>query len=299
MDRLTTLGVALPVGYVVTGIDLDSDDWHRLPQFFTDLESAGCDAIWASDHLYSGHPSAEPFVLATVAAVATTTCNVGTGVLQLPLRRSAAVAKAASTLQLVANGRFRLGVGVGQHEREFDRVGVDFHRRGVLMDRSLREIADSGQKQDGWFGLRPRVEIPIWFGGSSSPVFRRIVEWGSGWLAMFLTPARFADANLRLSELLVAAGRDSESVTRRIVLIMCPTDDAWTRSDVLGWVARQFPVPSPGIDRHVFTGSVEACVDHIRKFQRAGADGVDLQIAHPDPLARFADLRSAVANLRD
>ena len=60
--------------------------------------------------------------------------------LQLPLRRPAAVAKQAAALQLLSGGRFVLGVGVGIHEGEYERAGVDFHRRGRLMDEGVAKV---------------------------------------------------------------------------------------------------------------------------------------------------------------
>jgi alkanesulfonate monooxygenase SsuD/methylene tetrahydromethanopterin reductase-like flavin-dependent oxidoreductase (luciferase family) len=59
---------------------------------------------------------------------------VGTGVLQLPLHEPLVVAKASATLQEVSGGRFLLGVGSGSHRREYERVGVDFTRRGRILD---------------------------------------------------------------------------------------------------------------------------------------------------------------------
>jgi alkanesulfonate monooxygenase SsuD/methylene tetrahydromethanopterin reductase-like flavin-dependent oxidoreductase (luciferase family) len=282
-------------GLVVTAIDTDPTAWHRLGGFFADLEAAGCRSIWLTDHLFSGHPSAEPFVLAGVAAASTTRCRIGTGVLQLPLRRSAVVAKSATTLQLVSGGRFVLGVGVGHHPREFERVGVDFHRRGAAADRLLHELVGHWQASDGWFALRPTATVPIWFGGTSDAALRRIVAFGAGWLSLFQSPRRFGETNSRLTDMLESAGRESGAVERRIVLFVSPTDDGWSRNDALRWVARQFPGGSAGVDRHVITGSVDDCAAGIRAFERAGATGVDLQITHPEPLASFQSLQRALA----
>ena len=96
-------------------------------------EGTGADSLWAVDHLYWPHPIGEALTTLAVAAVATTRPTLGTCVLQLPLRQPAAVAKQATALQLLSGGRFVLGLGVGSHEEEYERAGVDFHRRGRLM----------------------------------------------------------------------------------------------------------------------------------------------------------------------
>lgn len=287
-------------GLVVTAVDFDPGEWSRLPAFFAEIEAAGGDTIWLTDHLFAGHPCAEPFALAGVAAAATSGARIGTGVLQLALRRRAAVAKAASTLQLVSGGRFLLGVGAGLHRREFERAGVDFATRGAEVDRMLDGLALDWSVSDDWYAMRPTPPqpIPLWVGGTSDAAFRRVVTHGSGWLSIFQSPGRFADSNHRLSEALADAGRAPDSVERRIVLFVSPTDRAWTRRDALAWIARQFPGGPEAVGRHVITGSVLECVEHLRAFEQAGAHGLDLQVTHPEPAPIFAVLRSELASAR-
>ena len=93
-------------------------------------EATGADSLWAVDHLYWPHPIAEALTTLAVAATATARTTLGTCVLQLPLRRPAAVAKQATALQLLSGGRFVLGLGVGSHRREYERAGVDFTAGG-------------------------------------------------------------------------------------------------------------------------------------------------------------------------
>src|ERR1700734_2147065 len=100
-------------------------------------EATGADSLWAVDHLYWPHPIAEAFTTLAVAAVTTTRPLLGTCVLQLPLRPSSVVAKQATALQLLSGGRFVLGLGVGIHEPEYRRAGIDYHRRGQLMDEGV------------------------------------------------------------------------------------------------------------------------------------------------------------------
>ena len=97
-------------------------DWSASADAFGALDEQGCPAIWLTDHLFWGRPMPEALTMAALAASATRRCTVGTGVLQLPLRSTAAVAKAAATVQVLSGGRFVLGVGIGEHEHEYDEV---------------------------------------------------------------------------------------------------------------------------------------------------------------------------------
>ena len=85
---------------------------------------------------------------------------LGTCVLQLPLRQPPAVAKQATALQLLSGGRFVLGLGVGIHPDEYERAGVDYHRRGRLMDEGvarLREAWEATDERDSEYVQEPAV----------------------------------------------------------------------------------------------------------------------------------------------
>ncbi len=106
------------------------------------------------------------------------------------------VAKAWSTLDVVSGGRMILGVGAGHVEQEFAVLGVDFARRGALLDEALDALracfAEEFPAVDGatWtfadLGARPRPVQPggppIWVGGSSPAALRRAARRGDGWL---------------------------------------------------------------------------------------------------------------------
>src|SRR5579863_4735351 len=103
-------------------------------------EATGADSLWAVDHLYWPHPINECLTTLAIAAAATWRPTLGTCVLQLPLRQPAAVAKQATALQELSGGRFVLGLGVGSHPVEYGRAGVDYHRRGHLMDEGIEAM---------------------------------------------------------------------------------------------------------------------------------------------------------------
>ncbi len=113
-----------------------------------------------------------------------------------PYRHPLMTAKAFATLDALSGGRVILGVGAGHLEAEFAALGVDFTRRGALLDEAIDLVAaaltDEYPQHDGptWpvhdLGQQPRPvqqpRPPIWVGGSTRAALRRAAERGDGWL---------------------------------------------------------------------------------------------------------------------
>lgn len=113
-----------------------------------------------------------------------------------PYRHPLITAKAFATLDALSGGRVVLGVGAGHLEAEFAALGVDFRRRGALLDEAIDCITaawlDEYPDHQGaqWrvhdLGQRPRPvqqpRPPIWVGGSTRAALRRAAERGDGWL---------------------------------------------------------------------------------------------------------------------
>ena len=132
----------------------------------------------------SGHDALDPFTAFAFVAAASTKLQLQTNILVLPYRNPFITAKAATTLQVLSEGRFILGVGSGYQEAEFEALGVDFHQRGKLTDEALetiREIWRGGSIVKKGMGFeakgnepRPAPNPPpkIWIGGSSDKALR-------------------------------------------------------------------------------------------------------------------------------
>ena len=158
------------------------------------------------------------FILLTLI---TRTIEFVTGILILPQRQTALVAKQASTLDVLCNGRLRLGVGLGWNEVEYEALGMDFHNRGRRIEEQVEVLRKLWQnplvKYEGdWHtiddaGLNPlptqRI-IPIWFGGHHENVLRRVAEIGDGWMPGYRNAADAKKSLQRITEFLEAAGRD-------------------------------------------------------------------------------------------
>jgi probable F420-dependent oxidoreductase len=137
----------------------------------------------------------EPFVLFGFMAGVTSTLEFCTGVLVLPQRDTALVAKQAACLDILSGGRLRLGVGVGWNRFEFAALSRDFHHRGRKIDEQVellrilwREpVVDFHGKwhtinQAGLNPLPAAGSIPLWFGGGDDRVLRRVARSGDGWI---------------------------------------------------------------------------------------------------------------------
>jgi probable F420-dependent oxidoreductase len=210
-------------------------------------EAAGFDGFGFTDHpaptqrwLESGgHDALDPFVAMGYAAARTTTLRLIPNIVVLPYRNPFVVAKAGATLDLLSDGRFTLGVGVGYLKREFTALGIEFDERGQLFDEALEVIRGIWTTDDFSYegrhftasGItahpRPvsRPHPPIWIGGNTAAARRRVTTHGDGWCpfpapAMLAQTARTAEMDAEtlgggiddLRRRLEAAGRDPSSV---------------------------------------------------------------------------------------
>jgi probable F420-dependent oxidoreductase len=162
----------------------------------------------------------EPFVLFGFLA-GITSLELVTGVIILPQRQTALVAKQAAEVDLLTGGRFRLGVGVGWNRVEYDGLGQDFTKRGrrsgeqVELLRKLwteTTVTDSvdGEQVVGAGIAPPPVQrpIPIWFGAQSPAAYRRAGRLGDGWFPQVQPGPELDAARAIVEQAATDAGRD-------------------------------------------------------------------------------------------
>lgn len=137
----------------------------------------------------------EPLVLLGYLAGVTTRLVLATGILILPQRQTALVAKQAAEVDLLTRGRLRLGVGVGWNTVEYEVLGENFHQRGARLEEQIAVLRALWTQEVVTFtgrfhriieaGINPlpvQRPIPIWFGGESEAAMRRVVRLGDGWI---------------------------------------------------------------------------------------------------------------------
>jgi len=135
----------------------------------------------------------EPMVLFGYLA-AVTSMELVTGIVILPQRQTALVAKQAAEVDILTRGNFRLGVGLGWNAVEYEALGKQFSTRGVRLTEQvmlLRRLwTETTVTHEGEYehvtgaGLAPapvQRPIPVWFGASSEPALRRAGQLADGW----------------------------------------------------------------------------------------------------------------------
>ncbi len=172
-------------------------------------EDMGYDHLVAYDHVLGVVPRGpdwkgytykdmfhEPFVLFGYLAAITRRLELTNGILVLPQRQTALVAKQAAEVDALSGGRLRLGVGVGWNSAEFEAMGEDFHVRGARLEEQVAVLRALWTQEVVTFegrwhrlvqaGINPlpvQRPIPIWMGGESDTVLRRVARMADGWMA--------------------------------------------------------------------------------------------------------------------
>jgi probable F420-dependent oxidoreductase len=224
-------------------------------------EELGVDAVAVADHVAigpdtSGYPFGvfplppdapflEPLSLLMAIATVTRSVRLTTGILIAPLRPAPLLAKTAATIDVMSAGRLELGVGVGWHAAEYDACGIDFHRRGIVLDEVIGACralwARPGASYDSAsvsfeslssIPLPVQRPLPVLFAGSThARNLARLAASGDGWITvMGAEPAAIADSIDRIRAARRSHGRDGSPFIVRAELT--PRTDARGRPDV-------------------------------------------------------------------
>ena len=224
----------MKIGIVYPQLEFGNDP-GLIKEFAQTAEGLGYNHVFAYEHVLGAnpdrpegwdkpftheHPFHEPFVLYSFMAAVTEKLEFITGILILPQRQTALVAKQAATLDVLSQGRLRLGIGLGWNNVEYESLNQDFHTRGRRLEEQvmlLRELWTSPlvQFSGQWHsipdaGLNPlpiQQPIPIWFGGHADIVLRRIARMGNGWLPEYATASETQESLEKLDQYLKDEGR--------------------------------------------------------------------------------------------
>jgi probable F420-dependent oxidoreductase len=233
-------------------------------------DTMGIDDLWVLDHIAippdeaegSGGRYVDPLATLAFAAGMTSHVRLGVSVLIAPYRAALPTAKWLASIQELSGGRLCVGFGVGWMAAEFNALGVDRTRRGVITDETLRfihqcfandEVELNGQR----FLFKPRPQRPtILIGGAPENAIPRAAELADGWMPMNLDAAQLREHATDLSARMSAAGKPKPEI---IPLTLLPLED------------------------------IGAAAERLRELGEAGATGID----HP---GRYSDVNEFSRN---
>ncbi|MCL4559943.1 MAG: LLM class F420-dependent oxidoreductase [Chloroflexi bacterium] len=221
-------------GVVFPQIEFPSDP-VAIRDYAQAVEGMGFTYLVAYDHVLGANPDRpggwhgaytyknsfqEIFVFFSYLAGITQKLGFLTGIIILPQRQTALVAKQAATLDVYCGGRLRLGVGLGWNQVEYEALGQDFHNRGRRIEEQIEVLRllftqDLVTYQGKYHsisdaGLNPmpiQRPIPIWFGGSADAALERAARIGDGWLPNTPSFEETRPALEKMQQYLEKAGR--------------------------------------------------------------------------------------------
>jgi probable F420-dependent oxidoreductase len=227
----------MQIGAVYPQTELKGDP-SAVRRIGTAVEDLGFDHLMAYDHVlgavhanrtpalqgpYTEHdPFHDPFVMFAYLAAVTKRIGFATGILILPQRQTALVARQAADVDLLSGGRLRLGVGVGWSHVEYEALGQDFHTRGARQEEQIQllrqlftepvvDFAGRFDRVDRAALLpKPTRPVPIWLGGSGTKAFDRAARLADGFIFFGGGIDRAVNSWNRLRERVTDSGRSLE-----------------------------------------------------------------------------------------
>jgi len=252
------------IGAVFPQVEIGTDP-AAIREWAQAVEELGYTHILAFDHVLGANPDRpggfkgpytyrhqfhEPLVLFGFLAAVTRQVELVSGILILPQRQAALVAKQAATVDVLCGGRLRLGVAVGWNPVEFDALGEQFGNRGQRIEEQIEVLRALWTRELVTFegrwhripdaGINPlpvQRPIPVWMGGESEPVLGRAARLADGWFPHF-RPGPAAQAIVdRLHRLIKDVGREPAAfgIEGRVTLAQVPPG-AWA-GELVAWRA--------------------------------------------------------------
>jgi len=151
--------------------DIKGRTLDRFANFARDIEAKGFNGLWVTDSFGRGRPTLDPVVLMSVIAAVTKRIEIGTCVLQVPVRHPVELAHRIQSLHALTGDRLMLGLGSGSTQADFDIVGEDYTQRFKTLMASLAIMRQAwrGEKLAGgaltpWPGTEggPALMLGAW-----------------------------------------------------------------------------------------------------------------------------------------
>jgi probable F420-dependent oxidoreductase len=283
----------MQIGAVYPQTELPTDR-GAVRAFVQGVEELGFRHIVAYDHVLGADPDVhtdwpgpydvdtpfhEPLVLFGFMA-AFTSLELVTGIIVAPQRQTALLAKQAAEVDILTEGRFRLGLGIGWNRVEYEALGQDFATRGRREEEQIgllrRLWTERAVTHHGRFdlvtgaGLAPlpvQRPIPIWLGGRSAAAYKRIGRLADGWFPRGLIPGPALDEALGvIGEAATNADRDPSSIGMEALISLRPD----TSDDLVHQLEQWQDAGATHVDINTM-GSGWSSVDaHLEALTRVG-----------------------------
>ncbi len=236
-------------------------DVAAIRDYLQAVEGLGYTHLLAYDHVLGASTAARPnwkgpytsdtlfhevLTFFSYAAALTSRLEFVTGILILPQRQTALVAKQAAEIDLLSGGRLRLGIGVGWNDVEYQALNEDFSNRGRRSEEQIAVLRALWTQEVVTFngqwhhidaaGIKPlpvQRPIPIWIGGDADATLKRVARLGDGWFPQ-VPPNDAGRAQMaKLRAAMAEVGRQPETVgiEPRLSLNRVPQSEwgAWVR----------------------------------------------------------------------
>ncbi len=178
----------------------------------------------------------DPLIGLARASAVTSTIKLGTAISLVPEHNPLLHAKQIATLDRISNGRFLFGIGAGWLQEETEIMGGNFRRRWRQTREHILAMKQLWTQEEaefhGSFVDFPAVRCspkpvqsphpPVYLGGFAANVFKRVVEYGDGWMPVRVDEDQVRMGRATLDELAEAAGRDPKSI--RLMVCNVPAD---------------------------------------------------------------------------
>jgi probable F420-dependent oxidoreductase len=261
-------------------------------------EQLGYDFITTGEHVFFYGPIGNGLISLAAAAGATSTIRLMSTITLVPLYPAALLAKLVTSLDVVSNGRFHLGVGVGgEFAKEFEACGVPVNERGARTNESLELLRRLTTEDDVHYTGRfttlsgvtldpkPRQNpLPIWISGRSEAAMRRCARFGTGWLPYMYTPEKLADSLTTITRLAADAYDRAGAVSPGLFIFFAVHED---RDIAIEMAAKRLSKQynqdfSKLVHKYAIAGNPEDCAARINEYVDAGAQTIIFNSACPN-----------------
>lgn len=259
-------------------------------------EELGFDILGCGEHLFFHGPTPNSFAMLAAAAAVTSRIRLVSSIALLPLYPAVVVAKMASVIDCISEGRFELGVGAGgEYPPEFAAAGVDPSTRFRRLDEGLEVIrqlfAGGPVTFQGSYATLSGLALdppprqpggpPIWLGGRKSGALRRAGRYAQVWMPYMVEPEQVRNGLASIRAVAAEHERNADAVSVALFAWTAVDEDSsWARSTGVAAVSAAYSQDFSALaDRYLLIGTPEVVIGRLAQFAAVGVDTVLIQIA--------------------